>query len=208
MSAMAARMDISQLAFLVIVATVNLGLAVAVYLRNKSSVSNRAFTAAVVAIVCWVSFAYLSDQTFFGAHALLLNRLTLASALLMGMLLLRFALVFPAREAKLPGLWVVYLWCGALLAAATLASPLVVAGTRVRAGGTDVVAGPGFAFFIAWACVGVVGCVFALVKKYRLSQGRQRDQLKFLALGMAGFVVSCMFFGLILPAVTGSYEVA
>ena len=201
-------MDMTQLAIIIVVAMVNLGLAVAVYLRNKRSASNQAFAAAVVAIVCWLSLAYLSDQVLLSEHALLLNRLTLGSAMIMGALLLRFALIFPARETRLRGRWQAYMAVGGLLATATVATPLVVAEVRFRPGGTDVLPGGGFGLLVAWVCVGVAGCVFALIRKYRGAQGRERAQLKYLVLGMAAFAASSVLLGLILPSATGTYELA
>ena len=205
---MAVNVDMSQLAIIVVVAMVNLGLATAVYLRNRRSASHRAFAAAVVAIVCWLGFAYLSDQVLLSQYALVLNRLTLGSAVIMGACLLRFALIFPAREARLRRSWRGYIVVGTVIAMATLFTPLVVAEVRFRPGGTDVLPGRGFGLLIAWVCIGVVGCMLALIRKYRDAQGRERAQLKFLALGMATFAVSTVLLGLILPAVTGTYEFA
>ena len=98
---MAVCMDVSQLVIISVVALVNLGLALAVYIRNSRSASNRAFATAVVAIDVWLAVAFLSDQPFARSQALLLNRLTLALAMVMGMLLLRFTLVFPGKEGRL-----------------------------------------------------------------------------------------------------------
>ncbi len=201
-------MDMLQLAIIVVVAMVNLGLAVAVYLRNKRSASNRAFAAAVSpSCVGWASRT--SPTRYSSAdYALLLNRLTIASAMVMGAFLLRFALIFPARDIHLPRPWMAYMWAGVLLSTATLTTPLVVAEVRFRTGGTDVLPGPGFGLLIAWACVGAVGCVFALAKKYRTAQGHERTQLKFMVLSIAAFAVSSVLLGLILPSVTGSYSLA
>ena len=206
--AMAVGMDVTRLAIIIVVALANLGLALAVFLRNKRSGSNRAFAAAVVAIVCWLAFAYLSDLPQLADYALLLNRLTLASAMWMGAFLLRFAIIFPSRDARLPLPWKVYMWFGLFLGVATLATPLVVAEIRFRPGGTDIVAGVGFWLLVAWAITGVIGCVVALARKYRRAEGRERTQLKFMLLGFAGFALSSVVFGLILPSVTGNYRLA
>lgn len=199
-------MDLSRLVIIAVVAAVNLGLAFTVYLRNKRSASNRAFAAAVVLIVCWLSFAYLSDQTLLHNQALLLNQLTIAAAILMGAFLLRFALIFPSREGTLPLLWNVNLSIGVALAVVTLLTPAVVAGVRFRAGGTDVVAGPGLPVLLVWAIIGVISLVVSLAKKYRRAAGRERVQLRFMLLGVAAFAVASLTFGLILPTLTGSYE--
>ena len=200
-------MDVSQLAIIVVVALVNLGLALAVYLRNRRSASNRAFAAAVVAIVCWLAFAYLSDLPQLADYALLLNRLTFASAMWMGAFLLRFAIIFPSREARLPLPW----------------RPLHVVRPVPGRGYPDHTArrgrrpasGPGAptssqasasALLVGWAVTGVIGCVVTLASKYRAAEGRERTQLKFMLLGFAGFALSSVLFGLILPSVTGNYE--
>ena len=137
-------MDVTQFVLFVAVALVNLGLATAVSIRNSRSASNRAFAAVVVAIVGWLGAAFLWDQAFAKSQALFLNRLTLAMAMLMGMLLLRFALVFPSKTATLSRWWRSYFILGAALMAITLTTPAIVAGVGFRPDGTDVVAGPRF----------------------------------------------------------------
>ena len=205
---MAVGMDATQLAIVIVVALANLAIAAAVYLRNKRSASNRAFAALVLAMVMWLAAAYLSDQPPLAEHAVLLNRLTLVCAIWMGSFIIRFSIIFPSHEARLPMHWRAFMWSAAGLGTITLTTSLVVADVRFRPGGTDIIGGPAMPVLVAWTCLGTVLGLIPLVRKYRSADGRQRTQLKFMLFAFAAFVFTSLLLGMVLPVVTGSYELA
>lgn len=201
-------MDLLRLFSIVLVGAINLGLALAVYLRNSRSAVNRAFAAAVVTIVCWLALAFLSDQALFRSYALLLNRLTLGTGLLMGVLLVYFALLFPKRDEPLGIGWRGFLAAGLLLAGLTCATPLVVAGVEFESWGTNILSGPLLPAMALWLGAGVI-CIFTvLIRRFRRVSGRRRAQLKFMLLGLILFTVTSLALGLVVPMITGSYELS
>ena len=105
-------------------------------------------------------------------------------------------------------MWMGYIACGPLLILLTLATPTVVGfslipfqwyrhNRRPGVGGRGTVGGSG-----------IIGCLYALRRRYLHSWGLERQQVKFVTLGMAAFAISAAIFGLALPALTGSYESA
>jgi putative nucleotidyltransferase with HDIG domain len=202
-------MDLWNLAIVASVSLADLGLGALVYLRNPRSASNRAFTAVMASISAWITAAYISDQAIFWHQALFLNRLTFAAALLMGVCLLRFVVTFPAKTEQLPLAWRAYIAGSAILGAVILLTPLVLSGvSRDPRAGTDPQAGPAFPLMIAWVVVGGALILYALAKKYRSAQGRAQAQLKFMLLGVAILACGSMLFGLIIPALSGSYALS
>jgi putative nucleotidyltransferase with HDIG domain len=200
--------DSARLLSLVVVGAVNIVLALAVYLRDSRNRANRAFAATVIASIVWLAFAFLSDQPQLSQHALLLNRLTFATSMIMGVALVYFALVFPNRKNRIGGAWVAYLALGGVIAAMTVATPLVVAGVVSRSYGTDVQSGIGFVAYTAWMLGGIAAIFYVLIRKYRVVTGREKAQLKFIFLGVAQFTVLSITFGLLLPTLIGSYAPA
>ncbi len=201
-------MDTARLLSLLVVGLANIALAVAVFMRNRRNPANRAFAAAVFTIVLWLGFAFLSDQPDFADYALALNRMTLASAIAMGALLLYFCLVFPTQEGHLSTGWWLFMFGSSVVALLTAATPLVVADVQFESWGTNIIAGPLLWLMASWTVAGICGIVFVLLTKLRRSGGRERAQLKYLLLGLSLFLVTSMIFGLALPLLTGSYEYA
>jgi hypothetical protein len=185
---------------------VNIALALFVFMRNRRKPANRAFAAAVFTIVLWLALAFLCDQPDFVQWALVLNRMTLASAIAMGAFLLYFALVFGDDSGPLPTGWWLFLFGGGILALVTASTPLVVANVQYMSWGTNIVSGPLLWFMAAWTIAGVAAIVFVLLSKVRRADGREGSQLKYILLGLALFLVSSATIGLIVPMLTGSYE--
>ena len=202
-------MNLWNLVITTFVAFVNVGLGVVVYLRNPRSASNRAFALAGLAIAAWISAAYVSDQTVFWPQALFLNRLTFAAALVVGLSLLRFVVIFPSKSERLSLFWKAYIAGSVGFAAVILLTPAVVNGVgRTPGGGTNPTAGPAFPLMVVWVVGGVLVVLATLIGKYVSSQGRARAQLKFMLLGMAILAGGGTLFGLIVPMATGSYALS
>ncbi len=201
-------MDTYRFAIIAVVAASSLGLALAVYLRNRGSVANRAFAAAVLVSVGWLTLDFLGDQALFRAQAAWLNRLTFASGMLMGALLLYFALVFPHRESRISLPWRVVLAVGAALAAITVFTDLVIKGVQAASWGANLESGPLLPMVAAWAVAAVCGVVYVLARKYRRARGREKAQIKYMLVGVAMFALASIVLGLVLPTATGSYQLA
>lgn len=201
-------MDVLRLISVLAVGVVSVGLAMAVYLRNPKNKTNRAFAAAVVAIVLWLALAFLSDQDALHHLALPLNRLTFAASMAMGSLLLYFALQFPTAVERVRSGWHALFAATALMGTTTALTPLMVADVEHADYGTNVIPGPLFYLMAFWIVMGIACIVVVLARKYPKSEGRSKVQLKFMLLGLAAFTVTSVVLGLILPVLTGSYQLS
>lgn len=201
-------MDSARLILLLIVGAANVLLALAVYYRDPKNHTNRSLAAAILTSVLWLAFAFLSDQPRFQDQALLLNRLTLAAAVVMGTLLVDFELAFPTQKEPIGPWGKAFLASGGVLALVTAATPLVVDGVSFASTGTDVIPGPGFVVFTLWVLLGIAVSAILLAGKYRVAHGRERAQIKYLLLGIISFTVLSALFGLVIPTITGSYSIA
>jgi HD-GYP domain-containing protein (c-di-GMP phosphodiesterase class II) len=197
-------MDWANFAALLVVCIADLVLALAVFFRDPRKPANQAFAAGLLANIVWLTLGFLSDQSAFSQDALLLNRLTIATAMFMGWFFFYFTLVFPTRARHVPWPWLAFMALGFILAIATAFTDLVVAGIRFRADGTDFVPGPLMWLLVAWFAVGMVAIVWVLVTKTLRSKGRERAQLMYVLLGIVIFAVCAVGFGLVLPLLTGS----
>lgn len=201
-------MDMTRLAATGFVGVINLGLALIVYLRNRRSLSHRTFAMAVTMIVVWLWLAAASDQPAFAGHALLLNRLTLAAALVMGACLVAFSVIFPEREAGLTKWWKAFLGIGVALAAVTAFTPLVVAGITFESWGTNIVSGPLMPLMVIWFAAGITSIAVVLTRKMRRVSGRNKAQLTYLLVGLTLFALTSVLLGLVLPLITGSWQLS
>lgn len=185
-----------------------MSLAVAVYVRNRKSPAHRAFVAAIIFIVAWLTCAFISDQPAFAAASLLFNRLTLGLAIAMGASLINFAVLFPVETSSRSRGWRVFLTLSAAIAVMTMFTPLVAESVEHSRYSTDVVPGPLFTLWAAWTVLGVLLLVAILARKYNMLGGREKAQLKYLFLGFGMFTVTALILGLIIPLVTGSYRLS
>jgi len=201
-------MDYLRLAITVSVGAANIGIALAVYLRNRRQPANRAFAAAMLMIVAWFTLAFLSDQIAFLSQALILNRLTFAAALLMGACLLYLATVFPRALGPAPLGHRVYLAIGVLLSLATAFTPLMVANVVPADWGTNVVDGPLIWAMTWWLAGATMIAGVGLTMKYRKVEGHEKAQLKYFLLGLVMFAIAALLLGMVLPLATGSWRLS
>ena len=198
-------MDSLRFWILLAVDAANIGLALLVYLRNKKSPANRAFVQAVFAIAFWLALDYAGDQPYFASQVVVLKRLTLASGMLMGVLLLYFALVFPSRDRGLSVGWRAFFAVSGAIMGVTALTSAVAASAEMTATGANVVFGPLLPLFALWAVAGIVAMVVVLYGKHREAEGRPRAQVRYMLLGAILFATSAIAFGLLIPMLTGWY---
>lgn len=186
----------------------NAGLAIAVLVRNRKSPGHRIFAAAVALIVVWLTAAFLSDQPALQEYALLFNRITMGAAVAMGAVLLYFAVKFPVTTEMTSFAWRLFFFGAAVVAAITTFTPWVVESVQFEEYGTDIVAGPLLWLMAGWTVAGVVAIVLVLAAKYRRIEGREKAQLKYLFFGFGLFTGTSLVFGLLIPMITGSYQLS
>lgn len=135
-------------------------------LRLLAESSAAAFAMQAVASLCYLSLMYLWFRVYAGLEAEELERLTIWSTALLGLVfLLGLVLIGVARVV----LWVLLpLVSSALLSMQAKGvggdrdgSTQEAAGTRPEGGGSPATSGPGGAKALAWTCVGVILCSLA-----------------------------------------------
>jgi PAS domain S-box-containing protein len=201
-------LDAVQLAVLVIVSVVDVALGLVVLLRNRRSTVNRLFAMAAFSMVAFLVSNFMCDQPAFYGQALVLNRLTLALASVMGIPLIAFAVTFPWNRARLSAGWVVLLSGLGGFGVLAVTTDALVKSVQIRGWGTNIVQGTLFPAMALWELVLCVTLAVVLVRKYRAAQARQVVQFKYLFLGLMLFVLSALAFGVLLPQLTGANEFA
>lgn len=196
-------MELFRVGILGTAAVANIGVALIVFFRNRRSSANRAFAAAVLAIQFWLTLDFLASEPSLVSYMLPLNRATPAAGMLMGALLLYFALAFTKQNSPLSAGWWAFFAFGGALMGVTLLTDRVVAGITVASTSTGIVFGPLFPLFVVWALAGVVTMITVFFRGYRRATGRLRTQIRYMLLGAALFASSAILFGLIVPMITG-----
>lgn len=199
-------LDLFRLIVLAVIGAVNIGLGLAVLIRNPVNRAHRAFAGTVFLIVVWLVLAFLSDQASLAPVALSLNRLTLSVATLMGASLFYFVLIFLESRTRAPLAGKAFIGFGLVIAALTASTPYVVASFRFREHGTDVLPGPLLPVMAAWLSVGLALLAYLMIRKYRRVGERGRAQLRLVLLGLLLFAAVSLANGLLLPMATGSYR--
>ena len=197
------------LIMVVCVAVADVSLGAVVLQRNNRSFTNRSFAAAATAMAIWVVTNYLSDQvTANHLHLVFLNRMTVAMGLVSGMLLVAFALSFPHHRATMSLPWQLAFVPGILLSLLAITTPLLVEEVTIEPWGTNIVLGPLYIVLVIWA----VSCSAALsvniFRRYRVAAPREREQFRYLYIGITGFCAVVLLIAGVLPYVLGSNRVA
>ena len=95
-------MDPVQLGILIAVSALDIALGVVVFQRNSRRKSHILFAAAAFSMVAWLVSNFMCDQPAFYSSALFLNRALTAVAIVMGIPLIAFAVLFPRDLPRLP----------------------------------------------------------------------------------------------------------
>lgn len=201
-------MDTAQLAVVVAVSAIDIGLGLLVLLRNTRSRTNRLFAAAALGLVAWLVANFLCDQPALYADALQMNRLTLGAGALMGVLLIAFVVRFPSTRAPVPIEWTIALAVTTFFGFAAVFTDALIADVEIRDWGTNVVQGWLFPYLSVWGIVLCGGLAVALVRRHRAARGRRRAQFLYLFLGMGSFFLASLVLGILVPVLTGENELA
>src|SRR3989304_6082442 len=168
-----------------LVTTLNLGLALLVYLTDPLRWVNRAFAVFALTVAGWTAGTYLGTTYAGTPTGLLVGRGAFAMASLMAYALLVFLHIFPT-SSRLPRSFPVRVF-GVLAATLTLAAistPWIVTTLTTEAGSPKVRYGPLYPLFAVYI-IGSVGYSFLTIfHKIRVARGVERLQLKYLFIGL------------------------
>lgn len=190
-----------QLIFFVLAFVLNLFLGLLVYRRHAKNLVNRLFLFLILSVLFWLLFNFLSDLQWL---TLLWNRLTYVGSTLIAVTLVYFAYLFPDNKAHIgiikhtliivPAVAVIF---------ATVFTGLVVSDIKFESWGTDILPGPLGLFYPLYFLIYSIWALVILWRKYRINRGIQRNQLRYMFLGLllsllAGFYtnsISYLFIG-------------
>lgn len=191
--------------FVVIIDLFGLFLISLVFSANKKKRLNHVFVLMTLGILCWITFAFLSDLSSQRENALLWNRLIFGSLVIVFVSSYFFSFLFPKQSKRYPIVDKIVLLVGLVALFLSPFSSLIVKEIAFKAWGTDLVFGSGIFLFYLLTLLWCFS-VYALFKKYRRAVGMERLQIWYLWLGLFLFLLMNLIFNVILPAIRGTYE--
>ena len=191
---------IERLVFSVALAAVQVGIGVYVYAHTQHRLLRLAFAALGLSLAVWtiaIGFAHAPELS-----SLVVVRVAFSSAAVLVLALLTFVFVFPASGLPNSRWYWGFALIGTTLTVLSL-SPLVVAQTTYELQGLTAVYGPLHRIYAAYVFIGIAATFLLLRTKLRAASGRQRLQLRYLALALLVPAVGIATTNLIIPVVSG-----
>jgi len=189
---------------LYVVALVEIALAVLVWLRNPTRAVNRWFALFVTTLAVWGTLVGTRRSLSDPAIVLAVVRVLWATAALIPVTFVQFAVVFPRPPARRPWLTQATTFLGLFISGLSF-SPWIVAGVRPE--GDEYfqpVYGPAFPLLAVYATVCSTWALAHLAGKLRHATGFARAQLQYVFLGAGLMTAGIIPLGLIVPLLTGS----
>jgi len=191
---------IERLVFSIVLATVQAGIAFYVYRHTRYRVLRLAFAALGFSLGLWTIAIGLAHAPEFSG--LFVVRVAFSSAAVLVLALLTFVFVFPASSLPNSRWYWAFVLVGIALTFLSL-SPLVVAATTYEPGGLTAVYGPMHRIYAGYVFIGILATLLLLRMKLRSASGRQRLQLRYLALALLVPAAGIATTNLIIPVLTG-----
>ncbi len=191
---------IERLVFSIVLAAVQLGIALYVYVRTRYRLVSVAFAVLGLSLAAWTIAIGLAHGPELSSP--LVVRVAFSSAAVLVLALLTFVAVFPA--SSLPhNLWYrIFATSGVALSILSL-SPVVVASTTYEAHGLTAVYGPLHRVFALYVITGLLATFLLLRAKLRSASGRQRLQLRYLTLALLVPAAGIATTNLVIPVIFG-----
>jgi signal transduction histidine kinase len=176
-----------------------------VFVRNSRSHLAQSFFGVTLATVAWSVSNYLADHATLLSWNDFFTRATFVSGILIGIGVLYFSYVFPGDGLSRKKFWNITI-LGVVLAALS-ASKLLVIGVAKRPGvvGVDIHTGPFYWVYTGSFLVVIILAVKNFIVKYRAANLLQKNQIKFVVLGVTVSALWGVMMNLILPAVSSSW---
>lgn len=180
-------MDLAPLRLIILVLTVGVNslLAVTVYKNSPKNATSRIFGALSLVTILWLVDVYLSVTPAFINYSLLWVRLSIFFGTLQIASFFLLAHTLPSPKLTMRPARLRILTYTALLVMIVAISPFGF--TKVNIHGSDVqaVPGPGLALFMAFAVSLSIGAVYVLLKKLRQARGHEKEQYRYVVLGLS-----------------------
>ncbi len=191
---------VERFVFSVVLAAVQVGIAVYVYAHTHHRLLKLAFAVLGISLAVWtlaIGLAHAPELS-----GLFFVRLAFSAAAVLVLALLTFVFVFPASQLPRSRWYWAFVLVGTALSLLSL-SPLVVARTTYEPQGLTATYGPVHRIYAAYVFIGIVATFLLLRTKLRSASGRQRLQLRYLALALLVPAVGIATTNLIIPVISG-----
>jgi len=189
---------------LFVVALIETALAVVVWRRNPARTVNRWFAAFAAALAAWTLLVGTRRSLADPTAVLAVVRVLWATAALVPVAFLQFAVVFPRPEPRRPALTQVATVVGLFMSGLAF-SPWIVAGVRPEEGDyLQPVYGRLFPLLGLFIVGGATWGLALLGLKLRRATGFARAQLHYVLLGAGLTALGATTLGILVPLVTGS----
>ena len=176
-------------------------LAIFVYKNNPHSATNKLFTLLSVVISLWLVFNYISVQPSFISSSLLWIRLSFFFATLLSLLFFLLAHTLPDDRIKLKKRTLFALLFVTAVTMLIMISPFAFSSVQIINGSPQPVTGLGMLPFSVLSTIYSLTAVFTLLTKRKNSRGIEREQIRWILLGiliMLGLIISTILFPLLL----------
>lgn len=175
---------------------VNLFLGFFVYKSNKRSATNKLFGLLSLVLSIWLLVFFISSESILLDHSLTFIRGSLFFATIMNALFFIFSLTMPRIQFRFKLVWFVPFFVVTFLVMLLTLSPYTFESVEIVNGSASPVPGPAIAFFGLYSIAINVGAVLILFRRIRHSKGIQKQQFRFVMLGillMFGFIIFTIF---------------
>ena len=191
---------VERLVFSIVLAAVQVSIALYVFTHTRHRLLKFAFAGLGLSLAVWTIAIGVAHAPELSGP--LIVRIAFASAALLVLALLTFVAVFPASSVPNTTWYWAFAVFGLVLSVASL-SRLVVASSKYGPFGLSAVYGPAYRFYAAYVVIGIVGTFALLRTKLRSASGRQRLQLRYLALALLVPAVGITITNLLIPLISG-----
>lgn len=174
----------------------NISLSVLVFKNDSKSRTNQIFCALSFAIAVWSLSNYLSVDRQLINYSLFLIRLSIFFAAPMSALFFILAHTIPHKKIQLSRTKILLIVIFTLLVMLVNISPFAFVDVSIKNGSPSPIAGPGILPFAILSTFFSIAAVYVLIKKLRRSSDIEKQQLRFVMLGilfMLGLIISTVF---------------
>ncbi len=187
----------------------NISLGLFVVANNIRAKRNRTFFLLTLFVSLWIIANYLAEADI--ENMLLWNRLTFLAIVLLSPAFSYFGYLFIERKDRSTRnvLYVVMLPV-IVLAPLTLFTSFVIRGVQdLNAFGFyDIEYGIGYSLFVLYFAINILLALYMLVRRYWLSSGKTREQIKFLLVGLITSLGFASSTNIIYPIVTSTHSLS
>jgi signal transduction histidine kinase len=174
-----------ELASVIIVIIVSVSLGLVIFYNNPKSATNRIFSLFATSIIFWAVIMLLTVQPLGPELVLFFIRLSMLAAIAMSTCVLFLSHTIPSDTFRMNKKIAAALIFFAFVGMAVAMSPFMFTGLKIEGANIEPITGPGMIAFLLTGLGYSISGIFILRRKYKRSRGRERNQLRYVLLGIS-----------------------